>query len=145
MLFFTLRDAQRPDDASTPLAAHDVAIDDAISQGSLDRLGALLAPDFRYTHTGGQRQSREDFLASIAARQTRSRRHLSDIEVDVHGRLAVTWGNLTISYTTGRANHYLRYVRVHRVADGAWQTLTHRTFEALDRRQAELAHLEQNC
>jgi ketosteroid isomerase-like protein len=116
------------------LAARDVAFDAAVCDAAVDLLDPLLALDFVYTHTGGQRQTRAEFLASVATRRGHAARRLSAISVEIHGRLAVTFGDLTISYQSGRADHHLRYVRVHRYEGGAWSTIFHRTFEALDRR-----------
>ena len=104
-----------------------------MSTAAVDQLDALLAPDFVYTHTGGQRQGRAEFLAGIASRPGHATRRLCGISVEVHGMLAITFGNLTINYQSGRADHYLRYVRVHRFEDGVWSTIWHRTFEAHDR------------
>jgi hypothetical protein len=122
-----------PSASAQQLAARDVAFDDAVSQAAVEQLEALLAPDFVYTHTGGQRQSRGEFLATVATRRGHSTRRVSGISVELHGAIAVTAGDLTISYQSGRADHYLRYVRVHRRDDGAWSTISHCTFEALDR------------
>src|SRR5262249_29167991 len=116
------------------IRAHDTEFDAAISRGAVEKLTELLAPDFVYTHTAGQRQSHSEFLAAIAARDGRPNRRLSGITVELHGPLAVSFGDLTISYTTGRADHYLRYVRVHRFDGRAWRLVSHRTFEAHDRR-----------
>jgi ketosteroid isomerase-like protein len=121
-------------DTSDLIRAHDVDFDDAFSRGAVEELTPLLAPDFVYTHTAGQRQSRAGFLATIAARDSRPTRRLSAITVELHGPLAVSFGDLTISYPAGRADHYLRYVRVHRLDGCAWRLISHRTFEALDRR-----------
>jgi hypothetical protein len=73
-------------------------------------------------------------VATIAARESRPNRRLSAITVELHGGLAVSFGDLTISYPTGRADHYLRYVRVHRFDGRDWRLVSHHTFEALDRR-----------
>jgi ketosteroid isomerase-like protein len=122
-------------DTEDLLRAHDATFDDAVGRGDVEKLAPLLAPDFVYHHTTGERQPRSEFLTAIAARQTQRIRRLRAIAVELHGLLAVTFGDLTISYPTGRADHYLRYVRIYRLDGRGWRLISHWTFEALDRRQ----------
>ena len=73
-------DSRMPDPRAPleQLAAQDVAFDDAVSNAAVEQLGALLAPDFVYTHTGGQQQSRDAFLAVVATRRGHATRCIGD-------------------------------------------------------------------
>jgi ketosteroid isomerase-like protein len=124
----TATGADRPD--GQDVVAHDLRLEAAISGGDFRTLDELLAADFVYTHSTGVRQPRAVYLAAEADRTVRSQRELTDIEVELHGDLAISSGDLTITYsrTRGRPPHLLRYLRVHRRQPGGpWQTLSHRT------------------
>jgi ketosteroid isomerase-like protein len=108
----------------------DGAFDAALSAGDTRTLAAVLADDFVYTHSTGVSQAKQTFIDQVAARQTRSLRQTSDVSVQLHGDVAITCGNLTMAYSTGRPDHRLRYIRVYRRTSEAWQPIAHCTFEA---------------
>jgi hypothetical protein len=110
----------------------EYAFERACGAGDIATLAPLLAVDFRYTHTAGQTQRRDEFLAGLARRVGLRDRRLDDLSVEVHHDLAVTHGTLTISYPTARADHHLRYVRLYRRHGARWHLIFHRTFEAPD-------------
>jgi hypothetical protein len=113
----------------------DSSIDDLANKGELDALGALLAPDFRYTHSTGHSQSKSEWLEGLRPLVGRRERIASSIEIELHDSLALAMGNLDIVWTDGRHN-YDRYVRVYRVTDGTWLAVSQRTVPAHDRAPA---------
>jgi ketosteroid isomerase-like protein len=124
--------SQSPSTEST-LADLDAAIDTAMSDRDAAALERLLAADFIYTHSNGRPQPRAEFIAAIAARDNPPRRMLTDVQVELHGDVAVTRGNLDIVYHDERPNLYMRYVRVYRQIGQDWQAISHRTVYAKDR------------
>jgi ketosteroid isomerase-like protein len=111
----------------------DVAIDTAMADQDAAALDSLLASDFIYTHSNGRSQPKAEFIAAIIQRVNPPRRILGDIQVEPHGDVAVTRGNLDIIYNDDRTNLFMRYVRVYRLLDGRWQPISHRTVYATDR------------
>lgn len=118
------------DDTKT-LADLDKRVDELAAAGDLAALGALVAPDFIYTHSTGQSQTRDEWFAGCTANAGKFKRVVSGVEVEVHGDVAVTRGNLDIVRDDGPV--LMRYVRVHRMQGGNWQAISNRTVRALDR------------
>ena len=111
----------------------DVAIDTATSDQDEANLERLLADEYIYTHSNGKSQTKAEFIAGVLARTNPPRRVLSDVNVELHGDVAVTRGNLDILYNDERPNLFMRYVRVHRLFVDRWQAISHRTVYATDR------------
>ncbi len=115
------------------LRANDVAIDTAVSDKDATVLEDLLADDYIYTHSNGKSQTKSEYIAGVMARENPPRRILTDMQVEPHGDVAVTRGNLDIVYNDGRPNLFMRYVRVYRLTGGRWLAISHRTLYATDR------------
>jgi ketosteroid isomerase-like protein len=114
------------------LRAVDPSIDELASKGDFEALASLLAPDFRYNHSTGLSQSKNEWLEGLKPLVGRRNRIASAMEVELHGEIAVVMGDLDIIWTDGRHN-YDRYVRVYRLADGEWRAISQRTLTAHDR------------
>ncbi len=114
------------------LRAVDARIDALASRGDLDALGALLAADFRYTHTNGRSQDKRAWLAGLRPLVGRRERIASAIQIELHGDVAVAMGDLDIIWSDGR-HTYDRYVRVYRLMEGTWLAVSQRTVPAPDR------------
>jgi hypothetical protein len=111
----------------------DIAIDTAVSGRVAAALDRLLADDFVYTHASGKPEPKREFIATAVARADPPRRVLHDLQVEPHDDIAVTRGTIEFIYTDARPNLYLGYVRVHRLRDGAWRAISHRSFHVADR------------
>jgi ketosteroid isomerase-like protein len=127
-----------PPTTSTPstedhLRDLDVAIDTAMADQDRAALESLLADDYVYTHSNGRSQTKAELIDGVMARTEPPRRLLSGVRVEVHGDVAVTRGDLDIVYRDDRPTLYMRYVRVHRLRDGRWRPISHRTVYATDR------------
>jgi ketosteroid isomerase-like protein len=122
-------------DASTQAVLRDldVAIDTAVSAQDATALNRLLADEYIYTHSNGRSQTRAEYIAGISERTNPPRRLLSDVQVELHGDVAITRGNLDIVYHDTRPNLYMRYVRVYRQFGDRWRPISHRTVYATDR------------
>ena len=114
------------------LRALDASIDRLASAGDFTALSPLLARDVRYNHSTGHSQDKQEWLDGLAPLVGRRDRVTSEIQVEVHGDLAVAMGDLDILWTDGRHN-YDRYVRVYRLIDNTWQVVSQRTVPAHDR------------
>jgi ketosteroid isomerase-like protein len=112
----------------------DQAIDTAMSQRDAAQLESALADDFIYTHSNGRSQPKAEFIAAIIQRSDPPERVLSDVQVELHGDIAVTRGNLDIRYhDADRPDLFMRYVRVYRQFGAEWRAISHRTVYATDR------------
>jgi ketosteroid isomerase-like protein len=120
------------DQGADELATLDRRIDELASQGDLASLAALLADDFVYVHSNGNRQGKTEWLATLPPLADRRRRLASAVEIDRHGDVAVAIGDLDILWNDGRTVRN-RYVRVYREVAGAWHAIAQRTVPAPDR------------
>jgi ketosteroid isomerase-like protein len=110
----------------------DASIDDLATSGDFETLATLLAEDFRYNHSTGQSQSKNEWLEGLKPLVGRRDRVTSSISVEVHDDLAIAMGDLDIVWGDGR-HAYDRYVRVYRRDAGAWRAVSQRTVPAHDR------------
>jgi hypothetical protein len=115
----------------------DQQVDNAIAEGIEPPLRRILAPDFIYTHSTEHSDPIEPFIAWVQKpRNHRPQRLLSEVNVEVHGDIAVTRGNLDIVYVDA-PRKLLRYVRVYRHAGEEWRLISSRTVLADDRYERE--------
>jgi len=113
----------------------DASIDQLASKGDFESLSALLASDFRYNHSTGKSEDKGEWVEGLKRLVGQRDRVTSSIQVDVHGDVAVSMGDLDIVWKDGR-RAYDRYVRVYRRADGDWRVFFQRTLPAHDRAPA---------
>jgi ketosteroid isomerase-like protein len=111
----------------------DITIDTAISGRDAATLDRLLADDFVYTHANGTPEPKREFIATAMARVDPPGRSLHGLQVEQHGEVAVTRGTIEFIYADARPNLYLGYVRVHRLLEGGWRAISHRSFHVVDR------------
>jgi ketosteroid isomerase-like protein len=111
----------------------DMAIDTAVSARDAATLDRLLADDFVYTHANGTPEPKREFIATAVARVDPPGRGLHGLQVEQHGEVAVTRGTIEFIYADARPRLYLGYVRVHRLLEGGWQAISHRSFYIVDR------------
>lgn len=119
-------------DLITWIKALDASIDDFASAADLSALTPLLADDFTYIHSNGNRQGKEEWLQSLLALTGQRRRLASNITVDLHDDVAMAIGDLDIAWNDGRTVRN-RYVRVYRRGSGIWRAIAQRTVPAPDR------------
>ena len=115
------------------LAGRNLAIDDCLSRADAAGLAQYLAEDFRYTHSTGMKQTRQEYLDAYSARKDPPLRRLSDTVVELHEDVAVTQGSIDVIFSDQRPTLLMRYVRVWRLIGGQWMAISQRTVPAIDR------------
>ena len=116
----------------TDLAAFDARIDELASKADVEALEELLADDFVYVHSTGNRQNRAEWLESLLPLAGKRDRVVSNVQVDLHGDIAVVGGDLDIVWKD-RQTVTNRYVRVLRKHGDGWRAIAQRTVPAPDR------------
>ena len=119
-------------EGTTDFASLDRSIDEYATKADLETLGTLLADDFVYVHSTGQRHNKSEWLQSLVPLKDRRVRVATNVEVDFHGDIAVAAGDLDVIWNDGRTARN-RYVRVYRQVSNSWQVIQQRTVPAHDR------------
>ena len=95
-------------------------------QGAIQQDKALLekylADDLVYTHGGGQKQTKAEYIASVLSGPSHYKAMVpSDTRVRIYGKLAVLWG--LVDVTPGKGETYrTRTLEVYsQHANGTWQ------------------------
>ncbi len=103
-------------------------VEAAIVTGDTAFLQSVYADDFRFTHFTGQIQNKTQWLGNVARRPFVSRK-LDVLDVEIHGNVAVTYGQVDMTQRNEHGEHssLLKYVRVYEHRSGHWQMLTHRS------------------
>jgi len=104
----------------------------AVVAADLATLDAIYADDFRFTHGTGEVQTKTEWLDDLrTGRRVYESREVTDLDVERHGDIAVTYGRLEIRLRRDGQNQYFsaRYVRVYARRDERWQLISHRTVE----------------
>ena len=97
-------------------------------QGAIKQDKALLekylADDLVYTHGGGQRQTKAEYIASVLSGPSHYRAMVpSDTRIRLYGKMAVLWG--LVDVTPGKGETYrTRTLEVYaQNANGVWQMI----------------------
>ena len=125
-------DKQRMNETTADIAALDARIDELASEADFSALTPLLADDFIYVHSNGTRQDRQVWMESLVPLAGRRKRVVSNVDVDLHGDVAVAMGDLDVVWNDGRTIKN-RYVRVYRRDAGSWRAIAQRTVPGYDR------------
>lgn len=117
--------AQTP--AEQELITTQQKIDDAIVAADTAWLQGAYTEDFYFKHGTGSVDDKASWLKAVEKNRGNflARQH-SNVQVDLHGDIGVTHGNLRVT-RKDQAGYLLDYVRVYRLKDGRWQMLSHRT------------------
>src|SRR4029079_8979012 len=105
IFMFPLKLTASAADELADLRAMDQRIEDAVVRADLKFLESVYAKDFRFTHGTGNVQSKDDWLKSVAKRGFLSRK-ISQVEVELHGNVAVTSGRLDVIKTGESGEKY---------------------------------------
>jgi ketosteroid isomerase-like protein len=114
------------------IAALDTHIDELASEADLSAMAVLLADDFVYVHSNGNRQNKSEWLESLMPLAGRRRRVASQVAVELHRDIAIATGDLDVVWNDGHTVRN-RYVRVYRYDGESWRAIAQRTVPALDR------------
>lgn len=113
--------------AEQELIATQQQIDDAIVAGDMASLQDAYTEDFYFKHGTGDVDDKASWLKAVEKNRGNflSRQH-SNVQVDLHGDIGITHGNLRVA-RKDQAGYLLDYVRVYRRKGERWQLLSHRT------------------
>lgn len=113
------------------LKAFEVQIAEAVVAGDLAFLEKAYAADFVFTHGTGKVQDKAAWLKRVEEvfkAKACLARTLEDQTVEMHQRVAITTGKLTVK-RTDKDSYWVKYVRVYERWDNAWVMLSHRTMD----------------
>jgi ketosteroid isomerase-like protein len=119
------RAASRAD--SLALAGLEARVEAAVVRHDVAFLGGVYAPDFRFKHSTGLLQNREQWLTALA-RTPYVSREVDSLDVEVHGDVALTTGRVHVRSATDDPKwreYTVRYARVYARQGGRWRLLTH--------------------
>lgn len=107
------------------------AIENAVTQGNIEFLQEVIADDFHFKHGTGQIDNKISWLNFIRSKTFTSRK-ITTAEIEIHGDIALTAGTIFVTrkpqlYETGEQHYSVTYVRLYRLAAGAWRLVSHRT------------------
>jgi ketosteroid isomerase-like protein len=111
------------------------SIEEAVVARDMERLQALYADDFVFTHGTGLVQTKAEWLDSIRDKRTRFiSRQLDMTSVEIHPDTAIVTGRLLVcrQSESDEATYGLQYVRVYSSRSGLWQLVSHRTLSQWD-------------
>jgi len=123
-----------PSTSEQALADRNLAIDDCVTRADAVGLAQYLNDDFRYTHSNGMTQTKQEYVDAAGRRTDPPWRKLSETFIEIHGDVAVTRGNIDVIYEDKRPTLCVRYVRVWRLVGGLWMAISQRTLPATDRK-----------
>ena len=126
-----------PGDGAEVLA-FEKTMEAAVVRGDVKFLDQICASDFTFTHgdgwtTGGEPlrvENKAQWLAAVAKRPYLSR-DLDQVQVEMHGDIAITYGMYRARYRTPadpkRTDFTVWFERVYARRNGQWQYVSHRT------------------
>jgi hypothetical protein len=119
-------------ETTSEIAAFDVRVDELASVAD-PALPELLADDFIYVHSTSARQDKSEWLAGLEPLAGKRKRVASNVQVDLHGDIAVAMGDLDVVWED-RPTAKNRYVRIYRLVNGRWLVIAQRTVPGYDRK-----------
>jgi ketosteroid isomerase-like protein len=126
--------------SETELAELDARLQQAAVKGDADLLERHLSDDFVFTHSGGQRDTKADWVRRAKqAPPPYLARKVSDQAVEVHGDVALVTGRLDVQVPpsprqaqSGPQCYALRYAHVYARRNGRWMFLSHQTMQMVE-------------
>jgi len=117
--------------------AFETTMEAAVVRGDVGFLNGICAPDFSFTHgdgwtTGGaplRVENKAQWLASVGKAPYLSR-DLDSVQVEMHGDIAITYGEYRARNKSGAADRQaftVWFERVYAFRNGGWQYVSHRT------------------
>lgn len=139
-------------DDSITVALLEQRMETAASRRDAAFLDSIWAPTFRFTHSSGSVQTRDELLKAFSAQLPTNGartlgRDVDSLSVEMHRNTAVTSGLIRVRRCTGATYraYTVRFVRVYgRLESGRWQLLTHRTIGEIQSESASAAGAPSN-
>jgi ketosteroid isomerase-like protein len=133
----TSRAAASSGPAAADVLAFEREMEAAVVRGDVSFLDRVCTADFSFTHgdgwtTGGQPlrvENKAQWLAAVG-KAPYLFRHLDSVQVELHGDIAITYGQYRARFKAGepgRREFIVWFERVYTRRGGSWQYVSHRT------------------
>jgi len=112
------------EESTEPVRAAQNARFEAMVSGNIAALDTLLANDLTYVHTGGQIQSKSEFLGTIRTKSlVYESISPSDVRIRMYDGATVATGlsNMKVRTEAGVSNFGIRFTETYVWRDGRWQ------------------------
>ena len=131
LIFIGSSIAEAADRDEATLMRTEEAVAQAVVDLDFETMDRVYADDFVFSHSTGEVQTKGQWLDVLRTTESPyTSRVVDDIEVEMHGDIALTSGRLTIKRDTEdpRFREFrIRYIRVYAFRDERWQMLSHRS------------------
>lgn len=110
-------------------------IEKAVVAADIPFLDKVYADDFRFKHGTGLVDSKSSWLKAVEqAKGKYVSRVLDSVEVEIHDKIGITNGKITVTRKTDKADkkYMVKYVRVYVKKEQQWQMIMHRTVFEID-------------
>ena len=112
------------------LLSFEKEIERAVVATNLPFLEKAYAEDFRFKHGTGLVDSKSSWIKAVAdAKGKYISRVVDSVEVEIHDKIGITNGKITVTRKTDKADrkYMIKYVRVYVRKEQQWQLIMHRT------------------
>ena len=112
------------------LLSFEKEIEKAVVATNLPFLEKAYAEDFRFKHGTGLVDSKSSWIKAVAeAKGKYISRVVDSVEVEIHDKIGITNGKITVTRKTDKADrkYMIKYVRVYVRKEQQWQLIMHRT------------------
>ncbi len=110
-------------------------IEKAVVATDIPFLDKVYADDFRFKHGTGLVDSKSSWLKAVEqAKGKYISRVLDSVEVEIHDKIGITNGKITVTRKTDKADkkYMVKYVRVYVKNEQQWKMIMHRTVFEID-------------
>ena len=110
-------------------------IEKAVVATDIPFLDKVYADDFRFKHGTGLVDSKSSWLKAVEQAKGRYiSRVLDSVEVEIHDKIGITNGKITVTRKTDKADkkYMVKYVRVYVKNKQQWKMIMHRTVFEID-------------
>jgi len=122
--------AAQQDKDSDALLKFEQSIDHGVVAADMPFLEKAYADDFRFKHGTGLVDTKASWLKTVAESKGKYlSRQIDSVEAEVHGKIGITNGKLTVhrKTDTGESSYMIKYVRVYQRDGNTWKMVSHRT------------------
>ncbi len=112
------------------LLTFEKEIEKAVVATNLPFLEKAYAEDFRFKHGTGLVDSKSSWIKAVGeAKGKYISRVVDSVEVEIHDKIGITNGKITVTLKTDKADrkYMIKYVRVYVRKEQQWQLIMHRT------------------
>ncbi len=117
------------------LLSFEKEIEKAVVATNIAFLEKAYAEDFRFKHGTGLVDSKSSWIKAVGeAKGKYISRVVDSVEVEIHDKIGITNGKITVTRKTDKADrkYMIKYVRVFVRKEQQWQLIMHRTVFEVD-------------